>query len=196
MKHQSFGRHCLIALLRIYLILFAASIILPLLWTVWTSFKTNQEFFANPWSLPSSINLDNYIRGWKAASIGKYFFNSLYISVIVVAAVAVLGAMTSYVCTRFSLRLGGVVVTFYMLGMFIPTVLCVVSIFLQMRSLNLLNSHFGLILLYTAVQLFRHRDEDPDVEDNALVKASRRILLIAACRSSAVAVRRVVASRT
>ncbi len=153
MKHQSFGRHCLIALLRIYLILFAASIILPLLWTVWTSFKTNQEFFANPWSLPSSINLDNYTRGWKAASIGKYFFNSLYISVIVVAAVAVLGAMTSYVCTRFSLRLGGVVVTFYMLGMFIPTVLCVVSIFLQMRSLNLLNSHFGLILLYIAVNM-------------------------------------------
>ncbi|MFC7532786.1 TerC family protein [Actinoplanes sp. GCM10030250] len=35
---------------------------------------------------------------------------------------------------------------------------------------------FGLILLYTAVQLFRHRDEDPDVGDNALVKAGRRFL--------------------
>jgi tellurite resistance protein TerC len=35
---------------------------------------------------------------------------------------------------------------------------------------------FGLLLIFTAVQLFRHRDEDPDVEDNVLVKASRRIL--------------------
>src|SRR4029077_14091489 len=35
---------------------------------------------------------------------------------------------------------------------------------------------FGLLLLWTAVQLYRHRDEDPDVEDNALVRASRRIL--------------------
>jgi tellurite resistance protein TerC len=35
---------------------------------------------------------------------------------------------------------------------------------------------FGLLLIYTAVQLFRHRDEDPDVEDNALVRISRRIL--------------------
>ena len=26
---------------------------------------------------------------------------------------------------------------------------------------------FGLLLIYTAVQLFRHRDEDPDVESNA-----------------------------
>jgi tellurite resistance protein TerC len=35
---------------------------------------------------------------------------------------------------------------------------------------------FGLILLFTAVQLFRHRDEDPDVGENALVKAGRRLL--------------------
>jgi len=35
---------------------------------------------------------------------------------------------------------------------------------------------FGLLLLWTAVQLYRHRDEDPDVQDNALVRAARRIL--------------------
>lgn len=34
---------------------------------------------------------------------------------------------------------------------------------------------FGLLLVYTAVQLFRHRDEDPDVEDNGLVKVARRV---------------------
>ncbi|MCC8249555.1 TerC/Alx family metal homeostasis membrane protein [Saccharothrix luteola] len=37
---------------------------------------------------------------------------------------------------------------------------------------------FGLLLLYTAVQLFRHRDEDPDVEDNVVVKTARRVLPI------------------
>ena len=35
---------------------------------------------------------------------------------------------------------------------------------------------FGLLLLWTAVQLYRHRGEDPDVENNALVRVSRRIL--------------------
>ena len=29
---------------------------------------------------------------------------------------------------------------------------------------------FGLLLVFTAIQLFRHRDEDPDIEDNALVR--------------------------
>jgi tellurite resistance protein TerC len=35
---------------------------------------------------------------------------------------------------------------------------------------------FGLLLVFTAVQLFRHRDEDPSVDDNVLVKATRRVL--------------------
>jgi tellurite resistance protein TerC len=35
---------------------------------------------------------------------------------------------------------------------------------------------FGLLLIVTAVQLFRHRDQDPSVEDNALVTFARRRL--------------------
>src|SRR5215217_8259609 len=35
---------------------------------------------------------------------------------------------------------------------------------------------FGLLLVATAVQLFRHRDQDPSVEDNALVAIARRRL--------------------
>ena len=35
---------------------------------------------------------------------------------------------------------------------------------------------FGLLLLWTALRLYRHRDEDPDIRDNGLVRVSRRIL--------------------
>src|SRR5919206_302008 len=35
---------------------------------------------------------------------------------------------------------------------------------------------FGLLLVATAVQLFRHRDQDPSIEDNALVAVARRRL--------------------
>ncbi len=38
---------------------------------------------------------------------------------------------------------------------------------------------FGLLLLGTAVQLFRHRDQDPTVEDNRLVALARRRLPLA-----------------
>jgi tellurite resistance protein TerC len=35
---------------------------------------------------------------------------------------------------------------------------------------------FGALLIFTAVQLYRHRDEDPSVEDNGLVRLARRVL--------------------
>jgi tellurite resistance protein TerC len=35
---------------------------------------------------------------------------------------------------------------------------------------------FGLLLIFTAVQLYRHRDEDPSVDDNAIVRVARRVL--------------------
>ena len=35
---------------------------------------------------------------------------------------------------------------------------------------------FGLVLIATAVQLFRHREQDPSVDDNALVGLARRLL--------------------
>ncbi len=35
---------------------------------------------------------------------------------------------------------------------------------------------FGAILVYTGIKLYQHRDQDPDVEDNALVRAAKRRL--------------------
>jgi tellurite resistance protein TerC len=64
-------------------------------------------------------------------------------------------------------------------GIIIALVLRVIFIALGATLLNLFSFMFlifGLLLIYTAVQLFRHRSEDPDVEDNVLVKVSRRVL--------------------
>jgi tellurite resistance protein TerC len=64
-------------------------------------------------------------------------------------------------------------------GIIIALVLRVIFIALGATLLNLFSFMFlifGLLLIYTAVQLFRHRAEDPDIESNALVKASRRVL--------------------
>ena len=34
---------------------------------------------------------------------------------------------------------------------------------------------FGALLLWTAVQLYRHKDEEPDIEDNMVVKGARKL---------------------
>jgi tellurite resistance protein TerC len=67
-------------------------------------------------------------------------------------------------------------------GIIIALALRVVFIALGATLLSLFSFMFlifGLLLIGTAVQLFRHRDEDPNVEENVLVKASRRVLPVA-----------------
>lgn len=64
----------------------------------------------------------------------------------------------------------GIVLALIMRAIFIALGATLISLFSFMFLI------FGLLLIFTAVQLFRHRDEDPDIEDNAVVKAARRLL--------------------
>ena len=65
------------------------------------------------------------------------------------------------------------------IGILTALVLRVVFIALGATLLSLFSFMFlvfGLLLIWTAVQLYRHRDEDPSVDDNALVRLTRRAL--------------------
>ncbi|WP_219413953.1 TerC family protein [Pseudonocardia nigra] len=64
----------------------------------------------------------------------------------------------------------GIILALIMRAIFIAVGATLLSLFSFMFLI------FGLLLLYTAVQLFRHRDEDPDVEDNPVVRTARRVL--------------------
>ncbi|CAN5684417.1 TerC family protein [soil metagenome] len=64
----------------------------------------------------------------------------------------------------------GIILALIMRAIFILVGATLLSLFSFMFLL------FGLLLIYTAVQLFRHRDEDPDVENNFVVRATRRFL--------------------
>jgi tellurite resistance protein TerC len=66
----------------------------------------------------------------------------------------------------------GIVLALVMRAIFIALGATLLALFSFMFLL------FGLLLIYTAVQLFRHRDQDPDVEDNVVVNAARRLLPI------------------
>lgn len=66
----------------------------------------------------------------------------------------------------------GIILALVMRGIFIAVGATLLSLFTFMFLI------FGALLLFTAIQLFRHRDEDPDVENNAIVKTVRRLLPI------------------
>ena len=64
----------------------------------------------------------------------------------------------------------GIVLALILRAIFIAAGAALLSLFSFMFLI------FGLVLLGTAVQLYRHRDEDPDIDDNGLVRATRRVM--------------------
>jgi tellurite resistance protein TerC len=64
----------------------------------------------------------------------------------------------------------GILVALAMRAVFIALGSALISAFSFMFVL------FGLLLVFTAIQLFRHRDQDPKVDDNALVRLTRRLI--------------------
>lgn len=67
------------------------------------------------------------------------------------------------------------------IGIFLALILRVVFIMLGatlLDNFSFMFLLFGLLLIFTAIQLFRHREEDPSVEDNAVVGFARNHLSV------------------
>ncbi|MER6987872.1 TerC family protein [Saccharopolyspora hirsuta] len=127
-----------------------AYVLVAILFGVWFSMQYGgqfgTEYFAG-YIVEKSLSVDN-----------------LFVFVIIMTTFAVPEAHQHKVLTF------GIVLALIMRAIFIAVGAALLSLFSFMFLV------FGLLLIYTAVQLFRHRDEDPDVENNAVVNAARRFL--------------------
>lgn len=128
-------------------------IIVPLLWTVLSSFKTTSEIFASPFMLPKNWNFDNYVSAWTTAGIGRYFVNTVVVVGCALVIVMTLGAMCAYVLARYSFFGNGFIYYLMLAGLTFPIFLAIVPLFFVMRNLGLLNTLPGLIIVYVAFAL-------------------------------------------
>lgn len=127
-------------------------ILFPFLFVLFSSVKRdNNEIALNPFGIPKSFELSNYVEAWVNAKIGTYFFNSLYISVFASVMSILFGAMFAFAVTR--MRHGKWNTALYALilvGMLIPNNALMLPIYIIVRKLNILNTHWALIIPYIA----------------------------------------------
>ncbi|MEW1957146.1 carbohydrate ABC transporter permease [Kineococcus sp. NPDC059986] len=123
-------------------------VLLPFVWTVVSSFKTNREIFASPFSLPREWRFQNYVDAWNTAGIGSYFFNSVVVVFAALVLTMVMGAMSAYVLARFDFRGRTVLRYLIVAGLTFPVFLAVVPLFFILQQIGVLNTLPGLILSY------------------------------------------------
>ncbi|GIP39818.1 sugar ABC transporter permease [Paenibacillus sp. J31TS4] len=138
---------------RILLLIYSVIVIYPLFWTVTTSFKTTNEFYDNPWSLPTSFSIANYVNAFEKANIGSYFFNSIVVTIGALAICITISFMAAYVITRYDTRWLRGLRKLYMLALFFPIAFKIVPLFMLLNQLHLLDNRFGLILVYAATSI-------------------------------------------
>ena len=95
--------------LAIYLILSAVLVIIitPIVYTVASSFKTNSEIMADPGRIfPKNPTVDNYVQAWNSDvfDLKSMFFNSIYYTLVCVAATVLMSTMSGYVFARGEFR--------------------------------------------------------------------------------------------
>lgn len=135
-------------LLRILLILQALAVAYPLLWNVMASFKTNEEVMESPWTLPKSLQWDNYVRAFTTAKIGDYMLNSVLVVVLSMIMLILMAVPTAYVLGRMRFRGQKLISNLYMAGLFIGGVYIIVPLFILMNDLHMLDNRFWLSAVY------------------------------------------------
>jgi multiple sugar transport system permease protein len=125
----------------------------PIYWIVLTSFKTpliiNEKtpvFFFTP-------TMENYTHLFQEFNFARPLTNSLIVTGVSTVAVIILGLLAAYPLARMDVP-GGKNIALWMLSLrFMPPIAIVIPFFLAWQRLGIIDTHLGLILVYTAFNL-------------------------------------------
>ena len=124
--------------------------IYPIVWMFFGSMKDKAEFYTNIWGLPKQIHLDNYIAAWKNADLGRRFINSLIVTLGSMCIMIPVTSCAAYAVARLNFKGKNLIYMYLLLGIMIPAGVLGIPTFTVAMNMGLLNSHFGLMLIYAA----------------------------------------------
>jgi len=138
----------------VYLVLLGYTVVVvgPMVWLLYSSLKSDQEIFLHPFSLPGihGLHFDNFSHAWGEGFFGNYCWNSVLLTLSTVILTLLLSAMAAYSLARFTFRGARPLFFYFLAGLMVPLQLAIVPLFFQMKSMDMLNSRFGLLTVYVA----------------------------------------------
>ena len=135
------------------LVILATMCLAPILVVFATSLRTQVQIFSEPLNFLSTPTLTNYRAVLQEDLVEVYLGNSLFVGVISTVVTLVLGCMAAYGLARF--RFAGRTTVAYnsLLLRTVPLAVLAIPVFVIWNQWGLVNSLWGLILLYVAVNL-------------------------------------------
>lgn len=133
----------------VYFIAFfmALTIVFPLIWIVFTAFKSLPETYIwPPTLLPESWRFDSFIKLFESIPIGRFFLNSVIVSFPVVLLNLLFCSLAGYVFAKFKFPGKNILFIIVLATIMIPFQVTMIPAFSILRILGWNDSYLGLIV--------------------------------------------------
>jgi multiple sugar transport system permease protein len=156
------------------LIVAVAATLLPFVWMLLGSFKTQGELLRNPtgW-IPQEPTLENYVQWFTQFNIGGFFLNSTIVAVVTVLGNLLFCSMVGYALAKMDFPGKRLLFLLVMVTLMVPGVVTFVPLFVMVGKLGLVDTYAALFLPYLAQPLgvFLMRQFMVDIPDSLLEAA-------------------------
>lgn len=148
---MKFGRSWLPA--HILAWLYAALLVVPLYYLLVSAFKTNDQIFGSPFSLPASVSLHNFGEAFSSADLGTAIVNSVLVTVLALVLTLALAIPAAFAIARSEGRLGAFVERVFSLGFLVPTFAALFPTFLLAAATGLFHTRMFMVLFLPATAM-------------------------------------------
>jgi len=165
----------------IFLLTLGFVVLMPFLWMITTSLKPPELLHVSPYLIPTHFYLQNYVMAWGSAPFGRYYLNTIIVTIGIVIGQLFLSSLAGYAFAR--LRFPGRNILFLVLlsTLMVPIYITMIPSYLIIRTFGLVNTYLGLILPFvvSAFGIFLFRQYyigiPKDLEDKALMDGCSRL---------------------
>lgn len=130
-------------------LLVAMVFVLPLLFMLLGAFKEQREVFLGSF-IPEQWVWQNFVEAWNGAPFGRYFFNSLLVSIIVTVSVVLTSSLAAFAFSRMQFFGKGLLFLIALGPLMIPGDVLLIPNFITIRQFGWQNSYPALIVPFLA----------------------------------------------
>jgi raffinose/stachyose/melibiose transport system permease protein len=121
-------------------LIFAAIFGFPLIWMIYSSFKTSKEILKGIWALPTTPSFNGYFQIFSSTGFGTYYGNSILMVLISVPLLTIVSAGAAYAFARVRFRGRNILFYLFLAGTMIPVHVTLIPLFIMMRDLGILGT--------------------------------------------------------
>ncbi|MFH1742073.1 MAG: carbohydrate ABC transporter permease [bacterium] len=127
-----------------------ALVLSPLVWAAMTSLRPLTEITtASPTLLPQNITFDAYRDLWQEAPFAHYCANSVIVAASTTLLALGFSLTAAYAFARFNFKGGRILIVLVVMSQMLPGSSILIPIFRLVRTLGLIDTRTGLILIHT-----------------------------------------------